>query len=511
MQGANWIGDVDFDRVLRTLREEAAQDWYRDPWGWGEYDYLSSTNWLAVVARIRKPVAANPVTPLMVPKENFGLRPAIVLDILDRACYQSVVDSLSQQLIGGLAYDVYGWRLLPLTPAQGKYLRNDFQWANYRSRIANLATHYSVGLKVDVSNFFASVNPEMLIERVNDTATGHNVARLSELLLSWRDHHGQVGIPQRSTASSVLANYFLMPIDRQLAEDLGATPEDLTGPPSQPSAHKFARWMDDVWAFDYEESALRSAQLAVQQVLHQSHLALNSSKTRIYEGAELQATVMKMENSAIDNALLLGTNEPLEALVDRIIEEREKADRSSVKFASVRMRDHDIDYRIEDLLDVAPQMPHAAWPLARLFRQFVPSLRMQEWLGEYVVGSWNKFQWSLAQYLFSIPAEPQPGAQTAGLYASLAAAEDSGLALVSAAISRLSTWDADLALDVIADRMEWEDDGHLRRVLALGATDAGAGRRQVRQWLSTHEECLLTMNMLEDRNYAPLPLPEYLR
>lgn len=510
MQDASWLSDVDFNRVVRTLQEEATQDWYRDPWQWAEYGYLQRTKWLSAVARIRKPIATNPISPVMVPKENFGLRPAIVVDILDRVCYQTVVDKLSHQLIGSLAYDVYGWRLVPIAPIAGRYARNDFQWDNYRGRIGDLALHYDLGLKLDVSNFFASIDPEILVDRVTKLSSGPAVDRLSEMLLSWRDHHAQVGIPQRSTASSVLANSFLMDVDKQLEYDLGEAPADLTGLLSQPSRHKFARWMDDVWAFDFDESSLRSAQVALQDVLHRSHLALNSGKTRIYAGEDLVNTVMKIENSAIDDALLSGSSERLEALVDRLIEERERADRSAVSFASVRMRDHNFGYRIEDLLDVAPRMPHAAWPLAQLFRRFVPSSVMQSWLGDYVGGVWDLHQWSLGQYLFTIPAARKPSVRTRDLYVKFASSPDSGLVLTSASISRLSGWDPAITLDLVHDRMKWENDGHLRRVLALGAIGAGAKRGEVRKWLSTHEDCYLTMNMLEDTAFRPIRLPEYL-
>ncbi len=163
MLEADWFEEIDFSRVMQTLREEATGDWYHDPWAWAEYDYLESTQWRSVVARIRKPVAANTVSSLMIPKENFGLRPAIVVDILDRVAYQSIVDSLSERLIGSLAHDVYGWRLIPLNPTPGRYTRNDFQWSGYRSRIGDLANFYHLGLKVDVSNFFASVDPDLLM------------------------------------------------------------------------------------------------------------------------------------------------------------------------------------------------------------------------------------------------------------------------------------------------------------------------------------------------------------
>lgn len=510
MRSDGWIEAIDFDRTLSTLREEARQDWYRDPWAWAEYGYLKQTRWSAVIARLRKALAARSLTTIVVPKENFGSRPAVVLDILDRICYQASVDYISPDLIGSLLDDVFGWRLYSGAPFRGHYARNDFQWDYYRQRLGELAGHYDVGLKTDVSSFFASLDAEMLVNRVQNQVRGPAVSRLSELLFSWRDHHNHVGIPQRSTASSVLANFYLMPLDDFLADHLGPGPSGISISLAQRGSDKFTRWMDDIWAFGFDEATLRACQVGQQELLHAFHLALNTVKTKIYSGSELVNVVMKIENSAIDEDLVDGGSERLEELIDRLIDEREGADRSAVRFASVRMRDHDIDYRVRDLLEVAPMMPHAAWPLAQLFRRFLPSSEMQAWIREFSVSPWNLYQWTLSQYLFSVPASRRPGRITRELYASLSNDSGSRLALTAAAISRLSAWDPDLTIDIARARMDWEDDVHIRRVLALAAVNAGEKQKRVRTWLSTHEECYLTLAMLEERHFRAIPLPAYL-
>ena len=159
-----WIDRVDFARSVDTLRLEARQDWYRDPWNWEEYNYLRSSKWISAVARLRKPMAASSISPIVVPKENFGMRPAVLLDIVDRVCYQVAVDSVSVELAAGMQHDVYGWRLTPTSPIAGRYARNDYQWKNYRGRLGALALEYGLGLKTDISSFFASIDVDLLIE-----------------------------------------------------------------------------------------------------------------------------------------------------------------------------------------------------------------------------------------------------------------------------------------------------------------------------------------------------------
>ena len=63
-----------------------------------------------------------------VPKENWGSRPAVVLDLMDRLVYQALVDRVSVRLIGGLDPNVYGWRLPALNLKIGVYSHNKRQW-----------------------------------------------------------------------------------------------------------------------------------------------------------------------------------------------------------------------------------------------------------------------------------------------------------------------------------------------------------------------------------------------
>jgi hypothetical protein len=49
----DWIGVLDPPRAIGNLRTEMAGDWYRDPWGWPEYDCLldGHLDWLLSRAR----------------------------------------------------------------------------------------------------------------------------------------------------------------------------------------------------------------------------------------------------------------------------------------------------------------------------------------------------------------------------------------------------------------------------------------------------------------------------
>src|SRR5205085_12503162 len=87
---------------------------------------------------------------LDVAKENFGTRPALVMDPLDRLLYQALIDRLSVKLIGASPDWLYGWRLIRESPERGKYARNCLEWAAYRDHLERLANWDACALRTDV-------------------------------------------------------------------------------------------------------------------------------------------------------------------------------------------------------------------------------------------------------------------------------------------------------------------------------------------------------------------------
>ena len=72
--------------------------------------------------------------------------------------------------------------------------------------------------------------------------------------------------------------------------------------------------MDDIWLFGYDPAA-------------------------VLEGKAVAEQAREVEHSAVDDALAGDPDfGPLEALIDKIIDKPEKASRTSMKFAAVRMR-----------------------------------------------------------------------------------------------------------------------------------------------------------------------------
>src|SRR5205823_6966653 len=93
-------------------------------------------------------------------------------------------------------------------------------------------------------------------------------------------------------------------------------------------------------------------------------------KTRLLEDEDVPLAIQQREHSAVDDGSTADqpTPEALDELIDRLLEQPESANRTSVKFATHRMRKHGVFDRVDDFVGAAERMPHCADGLARLFR-----------------------------------------------------------------------------------------------------------------------------------------------
>ena len=97
----DWLAKLDRSRLLATCHQDLLGDWYRDPWGWPEINWVATRRPSILEARLRGRGAAASCL-VDVPKENFSIRPAVILDPIDRLAYQALVGRASRILIGRL-------------------------------------------------------------------------------------------------------------------------------------------------------------------------------------------------------------------------------------------------------------------------------------------------------------------------------------------------------------------------------------------------------------------------
>lgn len=421
---------------------------------------------------------------------------------LDRLAYQALVESVSEAAIGDLSSWVYGWRLARKNPSKGKFAYNGTEWQDLQAHLFQLSSIATYGLQTDLTSFFGSIPIPRLIESLEMKATGGLVfERLTSLLQQWDDTPLRSGLPQRSTASAVLANMYLHPFDRILREhcqNIGPTPG---GPPMA------SRWMDDVWALGFTESNLRSIQVQLIHAARDLGLELHMGKTAVLEGAELVRALGKLHMSGVDYALRGDAPDftPLHAVLEEILANPFAADRSLVRFLTVRLRRGQQTDSIQRLIDVAPQMPHAADHLARAFRDAGLWKGLENWFLEYCNGPWAIFPWAQAQLATMFPSTLRPSQEFIEM---LARWVEPGVPIdrMAVAIQRLSKWAPDTLADLLDANVASANHPFERRLLGLASASLGLGDSRIRAYLTSYPELSATAALVRTRGKASLAI-----
>lgn len=311
----DWLNILDFAQALKNCKHDLLGDWYYDPWGWPEMEFVMDPKQVHhLVSRLNSP-SAHYAAKIEVVKENFGIRPAIVMDPIDRLVYQALVDKQSKKIIGFLGKWVFGWRLPLADPSPGHYAPNNKQWEFYRNTLLKLARHFNYPLTTDIVSFFASVPVEELIEMLIDRAGRNKLSlRTAEMLRNWNRMLGRSGLPQRFQASAVLANMYLGTVD----EALGRLQASVRIEEQRRNWYRSARWMDDIWVFGRSASDLRRTQLELNDRVGDLGLNLNYAKTDVFEGDDVRRKVAEYDLSYIDVAISMAELGPLEKELVRL-------------------------------------------------------------------------------------------------------------------------------------------------------------------------------------------------
>jgi Reverse transcriptase (RNA-dependent DNA polymerase) len=195
-------------------------------------------------------------------------RPGSILLPHDRLLYQALADQAAP-IVAAKTDDgrSFSHRLAPPGSAS-MFLPTRICWNELQRSLAKHAksktTHYI--LKVDVANFFGSLNQHTMINVLNDSGYPKSLSsRLEAILTSYTGERSSRGILQGMYPSDLLGNYYLAPIDRFLND---------YGVPS-------ARYVDDIYVFVESVDAADHLLRKLIPVLRSYDLVLNEAKSVI--------------------------------------------------------------------------------------------------------------------------------------------------------------------------------------------------------------------------------------
>jgi hypothetical protein len=294
----------------------------------------------------------HPATPRLVevPKDEFASRPITVMRVADRIIYEALVDRLIPAIESALPDAVYSARVKTGKTGKSRMSNQIQQWLAFQRAGRKLCDEETSAfmLSTDVSSYFEYIDLATLMKELKalpgvDTAV---VDLLSRFLNDLERTTDIWGLPQGPTASSILGNFYLLPIDRYL----------------RMQAVKHIRFQDDIKIFSESPSTLRRVQRECIRILRGRHLNFSVHKTKLLEGDEM---IADFEDSVKD-AIQYGINAKCNTVTDNLHELFDQAaanrpvNSRDVRFAVVRLADRNDSYAVEWILGHLSEVPYLA-------------------------------------------------------------------------------------------------------------------------------------------------------
>lgn len=265
---------IDWDASLKYVRNtDLSELWVPDVLR--HEDLLSSS--AAVIARAQSIVErAAPGVARVVDVDQSPMlsRVGTLLDLADRVAYQAVVGSFADRIDSQLAASVYSARL----STSGGYFTKQSrrQWVTWRRLVRSQLGETDQWLvKTDLTAFFETVPHGRLVAEVEAlNVEAAIITPLREMLRLWGNDRN-TGLPQGPNASRVLANLYMLPVDRAMLQ----------------SGWSYSRFLDDVRVVVPTKSEGNRAIRQFQRECRARGLLVSTPKTKLLHGEEARDDV----------------------------------------------------------------------------------------------------------------------------------------------------------------------------------------------------------------------------
>lgn len=271
---------VQFDIVLRHLRQDMRDDWYFDCLQYEDIFNDPNEAKRIIISLLQEWNGSYRGTRSVVrniPKKGYGERYGLETDFFDRFVYQAICSFLISYYDKLLDHRVLSYRFDP-KPLKKKYLFKPkiSRWFTFEGVTYTFARSGKYLLVTDLSNFFENISRVQIIAELERAipgiqATGpeklqiRNAIRTLDKLLEQWTYSGNHGLPQNRDASSFLSNILLSPVDKEMVS----------------KGYDYYRYVDDIRIIaDSEMHARRALQDLIRQ-LRTVGLNINARKTEI--------------------------------------------------------------------------------------------------------------------------------------------------------------------------------------------------------------------------------------
>jgi len=192
-------------------------------------------------------------------------------------------------------------------------------------------------------------------------------ALLFSMLARWEGSHGY-GIPQNFDPSSVLGNFYLDPIDKEMTR----------------AGFRYIRFVDDIFVLARTKLEAKRAMQALDESCRKRKLFLNTKKTKLLSGKEIEEFLDKGQDEllAVDYAIQSSSKEEtkqrLRDMAKRVFAEKELNERE-FRFLLNRLKTVKDPLAVSRVLKSFENYPHLARLHSRYLQEFVfkrPTIRV---------------------------------------------------------------------------------------------------------------------------------------
>lgn len=265
---------IDLEKARKRLKSDIEDDWYHDPL---KYIDLLNQDYLFKQFEsyfIGEEYHASEAEKFYVPKKQFTLRQALISPFIDRIMYMGTVGVIAEKLDAAMIPNVYSARYNSFSENQ-LILNGVEQWKKMEYKLSECAQSkkqdgeylYGCVIEIDLLNFYDNINKKLLHEKIKRVCVTPNEKKAADLLhdIISSFSRKELGLPQNSEASSLLASFYLNQIDILI----------------QHNSPAYYRFMDDIRIFCSNKYEARRILQLIESELRRCDLSVNSQKTKI--------------------------------------------------------------------------------------------------------------------------------------------------------------------------------------------------------------------------------------
>lgn len=345
------INDVCLDLELARLRlkTDIIDDWFHDP-----LKYIDLLNQDYLFEQFEELFDGNTYQSSLaeqfyVPKKKFTLRQALISPFIDRVIYMAVVGVLAEKMDSAMIPNVYSARFNKFSNKQliingvEQWKKMQYVLADKANEIDDLGGHrYNCIIEIDLLNFYDNISKKLLIGKIERVCETKNEKKACKLLSEMLNNFSikDLGLPQNSDASALLATFYLNQVDVFM----------------QNSSFGYYRFMDDIRIFCKDKYEARKILQDFEYELRRCHLSVNSQKTDIVSIVDEKEKIKDKEKlrESFDNLFDLELNK-----ISRLRKSTNYAYLNQAFHESIKLLQNNIDEDINTSEDSARKLNYA--------------------------------------------------------------------------------------------------------------------------------------------------------